>query len=54
MYINDLPNGLKTNAKLFSDDTSLFTVVKDKNGSVNAVNNDLSLISKRAITENAF
>ena len=30
IYINDLPNGLKANAKLFADGTSLFTIVKDK------------------------
>ena len=30
IYINDLPNDLKSNAKLFADDTSLFTIVKDK------------------------
>ena len=30
IYINDLPNGLKANAKLFADDTSLFVIVKDK------------------------
>ena len=48
IYINDLPNILKSNAKLFADDTSLFTIVKDKNESSNALNNDLSLISKCA------
>ena len=31
VYINDLPNGLKCNAKLFADDTSIFTIVKDRN-----------------------
>ena len=30
IYINDLPNGLKSNAKSFADDTSFFTSVKDK------------------------
>ena len=30
VYSNDLPNGLKSNAKLFADDTSLFTIVKDR------------------------
>ena len=30
IYINDLPNGLKSNAKLFADDTFLFTIVKIK------------------------
>ena len=46
IYINDLPNGLKSNAKLFADDTSLFTIVRDKNESANILNSDLSLISK--------
>ena len=41
VYINDLPDGLKSNAKLFADDTSLFTIVKDKNESRNILNNDL-------------
>ena len=29
IYINDLPDGLSCNAKLFADDTSLFSVVHD-------------------------
>ena len=48
IYINDLPNRLKSNVKLFADDTSLFTIVKDKNESANILNNDLSLISRWA------
>ena len=48
IYINDLPNELKSNAKLFPDDTSLFTIVKDENESANVLNNDLLLISKWA------
>ena len=48
IYINDLPNEMKSNAKLFADDTSLFTVVKDKNESANVLNNDLILISRWA------
>ena len=48
IYINDLPNELKYNAKLFADDTSLFTIVKDKSESANILNNDLSEISKWA------
>ena len=47
-YINDLPNRLISNAKLFADGTSLFTIVKDKNESANVLNNDLSLISRWA------
>ena len=46
IYINDLPNELKSNANLFADDTSLYTIVKDKNESANILNNDLQLISK--------
>ena len=46
IYINNLPNELKSNAKLFADDTSLYTIVKDKNESANILNNDLQLISK--------
>ena len=45
---NDLPNKLKSNAKLFTDDTSLFTIVKDENKSANFLNNNLSLISEWA------
>ena len=48
IYINDLPNELKSNVKLFADDRSLFTIVKDKNESANTLNNDLMLISKWA------
>ena len=46
IYINDLPNELKSNAKLFADDKSLYTIVKDKNESANILNNDLQLITK--------
>ena len=31
VYINDLPNELKSSIKLYADDTSLFTIVRDKN-----------------------
>ena len=48
IYINDLLNELKSNATLFADDTSLFTIVKDKSESANILNNDLSEISKWA------
>ena len=46
VYINDLPNELKSNGKLFADDTSLFTIVKDKQENANILNHDLSVISK--------
>ena len=45
IYISDLPSELKSNVKLFADDSSLFTVVKDKNESANILNNDLQSIS---------
>ena len=48
IFINDLPNKLKSNAKLFADDTSLFTIVKDENKNANVLNKDLSLISEWA------
>ena len=41
MYINDLPDGLSSNAKLFADDTSLFSVVHDINTSAIELNSDL-------------
>ena len=48
IFINDLPNRLKANAKLFADDTSLFAIVKDKQESADILNNDLLTISKWA------
>ena len=35
VYINNLPNGLLSNPKLFADDTSIFSVVKDHLNSSN-------------------
>ena len=45
-----VPQGsvLKSNAKLFADDISLFTIIKDENESANVLYNDLSLISEWA------
>ena len=48
IYITDLTNELKSHPNLFADDTSLFTIVKDKNVSANILNKDLLLISKWA------
>ena len=53
IYNNDLPNELKSNAKLFADDTSLFTLVKDKNESTSILN-DILLISKWAYNWKMF
>ena len=41
VYINDLSTGLSSNPRLFADDTSLFSVVYDRNTSANELNNDL-------------
>ena len=46
IYVNDLPNGLKSECKLFADDTSLFSVVHEISTSESNINNDLMLISK--------
>ena len=41
IYINDLSDGLSSNAKLFANDTSLFSVVHDINASAIELNSDL-------------
>ena len=45
MYINDLPDGLKFNVKLCANDTSLFSVGKNKEESASDITNDLDTIS---------
>ena len=45
IYINDLSDDLSTNAKPFTDDASLFSVVRDINTSAAHLNNDLRKIS---------
>ena len=45
IYINDLPDNLVSNPKLFADDTSLFSTVTDPNVTANQINNDLHNIS---------
>ena len=49
IYINDLPNGLNSNVKLFADDTSLFFVVHNITDSANLLNSDLSKINEWAL-----
>ena len=49
IYINDLPNGLNSNVKLFADDTSLFSVVHNITDSANLLNSDLSNINEWAL-----
>ena len=44
--INDLTDGLSSNAKLFADRTSLFSVVHNANTTAKELNNDLVKISR--------
>ena len=48
MYIGDLVDDISSDAKLFADDTSLFTVVYDEITSANQLNRDLKIISEWA------
>ena len=45
IYINDLPDGISSLVKLFEDDTSLFSVVQNKNDSASKLNKDLDNVS---------
>ena len=49
IYINDLPHELKTDAKLFADDTALFSIVQDSLQSASDLNNDLKKINDWAV-----
>ena len=46
VYINDLPDGLSSNVRLFTDDASLFSVVHDIHSSASDFNKDLNTISE--------
>ena len=46
VYINNLADGLSSNAKLFADDTSLFLVIHSVDTSAKKFNNDLYQINK--------
>ena len=48
IYINDFSDGLTTNARLFADDISLFSVADNTNMSVTNLNSDLSKINASA------
>ena len=45
IYINDLTDGISPIAKLFANDTSLFSVVQNKNNSGSHLDNDLDKVS---------
>ena len=53
IYINDLTDGISYTVKLFADDTSLFSIAKNKNSSALQLSNDLDKISDWAY-ENVF
>ena len=46
IYIQDFSEGLSSNAKLFADDTPLFTVNHDSNTSALELNSDLAKINR--------
>ena len=48
IYINHLSDDLMSTLKLFSDNTSLFSVVRDSNISANDLNNDRQKITEMA------
>ena len=48
IYINDLPDNLKSNCKIFADDTSLFYNAFDNHVSRATLNKDLELINNWA------
>ena len=45
VYINDLPENLVSNPKLFADDASLFSVIRNKQLSAQNLNEDLNKIN---------
>ena len=49
IYINDLPEGLSINAKLFVNNMSLFSIARDIAASTEELNNDLINIGKWTI-----
>ena len=48
IYINDLSKNLSSNNKLFADDTSIFSTVKNVNLSTDQLNSDVEKISNWA------
>ena len=44
VYINDLVENVGSDAKLFADDTSLFTVVYDESTAADQLNRDIKVI----------
>ena len=46
LYINGTSTGLSSNPSFFADDSSLFSVVYDRNSSANELSNDLLTIRR--------
>ena len=46
IYINDLPHEISSICKMFADDTSLFSKVKDYSLSLSDLNHDLETINQ--------
>ena len=46
IFINYIPEGIQSNIKIFDDDTSIFSVMKDRISASITLNEDLYLISK--------
>ena len=46
LYINNLADGLSSNAKLFADDTALFSVIQDVETSADKLNNNFYQINE--------
>ena len=51
IYVNDLSNDIKSKCKLFTDYTSLFSLVHGADTSANDINHDLEKISEWAFQE---
>ena len=50
IFINDIPEGIQSNLKIFADDTSIFSAMKDSICASVTLNEDLTLISNWAYT----
>ena len=48
IYINDLEKNIKSNIKIFADDTMVFSIVKDPVVSAGDLNHDLDIIYQSA------
>ena len=48
IFINDIPEGIRSNIKIFADDTSIFSVLKNNDRDTAILSEDLNLISNWA------